>query len=132
MYKKYNISNCKGITLISIILIIVILLILTSVSVKIFEDNETLKNTEISIDQTKYKIYKNEIDTIRNDILIEKNLNEMTSKKFMDRYEERLKSDDLFKESSITRENDENIKLITPEGYVFDIIEKETKYAGKR
>ena len=49
----------------------------------------------------------------------------------MDRYEEEIKKDNTFKEAEVTREDDETIKVVTKEGYIFKVTEEKTEYLGK-
>ena len=55
----------------------------------------------------------------------------LEGKEYIDIFEEEIRKDSNFKESTITRKDELTLKVITKEGYEFEITEEETKYIGK-
>ena len=121
-----------GITLIALIVTIIVMIILVGVTVNIALKGGLFTTAKEAVKQTQIKEYEERIESIRANLEVEKIVKDLIGKAYMDRFEEELKKDSMLKDCGITRESDEKIILVTPEGYVFEITEEETKYLGEQ
>ena len=94
-------------------------------------ENGILNQASKAKEETEIANYKEALDVIRPGIDVEKYIDKLTSKEYMDRYEEEIRKDNTFKEAEVTREDDETIKVVTKEGYIFKVTEEKTEYLGK-
>ena len=94
-------------------------------------ENGILNQASKAKEETDIANYKEALDVIRPGIDVEKYIDKLTSKEYMDRYEEEIRKDNTFKEAEVTREDDETIKVVTKEGYIFKVTEEKTEYIGK-
>ena len=94
-------------------------------------ENGILNQASKAKEETEIAKYKEALDVIRPGIDVEKYRDKLTSKEYMDRYEEEIKKDKTFEEATVTREDDETIKVVTKEGYTFIVTEEKTEYQGK-
>ena len=62
----------------------------------------------------------------------EKIVEKLTSKIFMNRYEDAIRNHEKFKQATIIRRDDETICVITKEKYVFLVKEHKVEYLGKQ
>ena len=130
---KINREIEKGITLVSLVITIMILLILSLVVVFfVFGKGSLIENAKNAVEKMKISNYQETIEIIRAELEIERYKDGLSSKEFMDRFEEKLKENDTFKNSVITREEELIIKIKTEEGYIFEVTEQDTKYLGQR
>ena len=94
-------------------------------------ENGILNQASKAKEETEIAKYKEALDVIRPGIDVEKYTDKLTSKEYMDRYEEEIKKDKTFEGATVTREDDETIKVVTKEGYTFIVTEEKTEYQGK-
>ena len=130
--QKEKLKQNKGITLIALVITIIVLLILAAVSIAMLTgENGILNQASKAKEETEIAKYKEALDVIRPGIEVEKYTDKLTSKEYMDRYEEEIKKDKTFERATVTREDDETIKVVTKEGYTFIVTEEKTEYQGK-
>ena len=123
--------NSRGITLVALIITIIIMLILVGVTVSIVINGGLFETAKQAVKQTEIEAYKEKIEAIRINLLPEQITEGLEGKEYIDRFEEEIRKDSNFKESTITRKNELTLTVITKEGYEFEITEEETKYIGK-
>lgn len=108
------------------------LLILAGVTINlVIGQNGIVGRAKDAKEQTLIENYRERLQLISPALKVEKHTEGKTSKEIMDRYEEEIKKDDMFKESQVIRKDEETIQVITKEGYVYDITEDTVKYIGK-
>ncbi len=125
-------TSNRGITLIALIVTIIIMIILVGVTVNIALKGGLFITAKEAVKQTQIQAYQEELDLIRPNVEIKRYVQGLTSKEYMDSYQEEIKNDNLFKDSTVTRKDDNTIVVVTPEGYVFEVTEEETKYLGEQ
>ena len=121
-----------GVTLIALIITIIIMLILLGVTINIALDGGLFSTAKEAVKQTQIKAYQEELDLIRPNVEMKRYAEGLTSKEYMDYYEEEIKKDNVFKDSTVTRKDENTTVVVTSEGYVFEITEEETKYIGQQ
>ena len=136
MLKQKNRKNKtnNGITLIALIVTIIVLLILAGISIATLAgENGIIAKAEEAKEKTKIAEYKEELEMIRPGLEVEKNMENLTTKEVMDRYEEQIRANPKFQAegTEIIRKSDSKIRVITPEGYVFDVTMEGVEYKGK-
>ena len=137
MTNKTNLKNMnKGITLIALVITIIVLLILAGISIATLTgQNGVLTKASIAQEESKKAEYKEILELIGNGIKPEKTLEQLDTKTFMDRYEEKIrekiKEGENLEGANAERISDSIIRVITKEGYVYRITENEVTYLGK-
>ena len=131
-----NFKQNKAITLIALIITIIILLILAGISIATLTgENGILKKVSSAGEQTKIAEYKEILIIIGNGLRSEKILEDLSTKEYIDRYQEAIEKEieegDTFEGTEVERKNDATIKVTTKEGYVYLVTEDEVKYLGK-
>ncbi len=121
-----------GVTLIALIITIIVMLILLGVTINVALDGGLFSTAKEAVKQTQIQAYQEELDLIRPNVEIKRYQEGLTSKEYMDYYEEEIKKDNVFKDSTVTRKDENTTVVVTPEGYVFEITEEETKYIGQQ
>lgn len=134
--EERKMARNKGITLVALVITIIILLILAGISIATLTgQNGLLSKANIAGEETKKATYKEVLELLGMEIRPEKILEQLSAKEFMDRYEDKIKKEiekeDTLKEARVIRKNEIKIRVITKEGYVFDIVENEVKYVGE-
>ncbi len=127
----------RGITLISLVITIIILLILAGISIAMLTGNNgLLTKANIASEETKKATYKEVLELIGMEIRPEKILENLGTKEFMDRYqekiEEEIKEGDILKDATQERKSDETIHVTTKEGWVYKITEDKVEFLGKK
>lgn len=125
-------NDHKGITLVALIMTVIIMLILAGVTINIALDGGLFGMTKEAAKQTEIAAQIEKIEAERINILVEQISKGLTSKEFMDRYEEELRKSKDFEGAVITRKDDTTIVITTKEGYVFEITEEGTNYTGDK
>ena len=129
--KKEKVMQNKGITLVALVVMVIILLILASITISPFiGDNGILEKTDDVALETRKTQYKTDLDAMGSGLKVKKELKGQSTKKFMDEYEKEIKNNDLFKDSQLNRTSDNSLRVVTPEGFVYDITKEEVKYQG--
>ncbi len=132
-----RVKESKGITLIALIITIIILLILAGISIATLTgENGILKKASSAGEQTKIAEYKEILIIIGNGLRSEKILEDLSTKEYMDRYQDAIEKEiekgDTFEGTEGERKNDATIKVTTKEGYVYLVTEDEVRYLGKK
>ena len=123
----------EGITLIALVITIIVLLILAAVSIAMLTgQNGILTQANNATEETKIAEYKEALEMIKPGLDVEKATDGLSDKEYMDRYEEEIKKDNTFKDATVTREDDETIKVVTKEGYSYEVTAKGVEYKGKQ
>ena len=123
----------KGITLIAVVVTIIVLLIVAMITMTfVIGENGLFSRSNKASEHHKIEGYKDVLEVLRGVSEIEKGVNGISSKEYMDIYEEETKKDKNLEEATIKRKSEDTVRVITKEGYIFDITEKETKYIGKQ
>ncbi len=121
----------RGITLIALIVTIIVLLILAGISIQILMgDSGILKKVTDAATNTDIADYKEKLDLLGEDLLIDDTVKGKTSG-FLDRYKEKIEGDKNFENSTVTKEDDDSLRVETEEGYVFKITEEGVEYLGE-
>ena len=127
----------RGITLIALIITIIILIILSAVTINNITGEHGLIDmaTEAAV-RTKIAEYQEELDQIGIMTTADNVFNKLTEKEYLEKFQDKVNASELFKNkksAEIMEEEGEKEKLriVTKEGYVFDVVGKEVKYVGK-
>ena len=127
----------KGITLIALIITIIILIILSAVTINSIVGEDSLINmaTEALV-RTQIAEYQEELDQIGMMTTADNVFNKLTEKEYLEEFKKKVEESEVFKDkksAEIMEEEGEKAKLriVTKEGYVFDVTDKERKYVGK-
>lgn len=128
--------DTRGITLISLVVTIIILLILAGISIATLTgQNGVLTKVSTAKEESKKAEYKEILELIGNGIKPEKTLEQLDTKTFMDRYEEKIREKtrkgETLEGATIERISDTIIRVTTKEGYVYKVTENEVEYLGK-
>ena len=127
------IKRKNGITLITLVITIIILLILAGIAiVTLTGDSGILNKANTAGEETKKKNYEEILKIIGNGLRPDKVINNWSTKTYLDKFEEEIPKNQEFYGSQINRKNEENIIVITKEGYGYKITENEVKYLGKQ
>ena len=131
------INKQKGITLIALIITIIVLFILAVISVATLTgENGLLNKANIAKEESKKAEYKEELELIGQELQIEQMTENITDKEYMDKYEEKIEEDVMFKEAKVSNPTTENdtivIIVITKEGYVYKITKTKVDFIGKQ
>ncbi len=126
----------RGITLIALIITIIILLILAGISIATLTgENGILKKASSAGEQTKIEEYKEILIMIGNGLRSEKILEDLSTKEYMDRYQEAIEKEiekgDTFEGAKVERKSEGTIIVTTKEGYIYVVTEDEVKFLGK-
>ena len=129
-----RIKQERAITLIALVITIIVLLILAAISIAALTgENGLLEKAGKAKEETKIAEYKESLELIGVGLQPEKVLEQLSSKEYMDRYEEGIGDDEKFQYAKeIERKDDETIKVITKEGYVYVVKVEKVEYIGKQ
>ena len=127
----------KAITLIALVITIIILLILAGISIATLTgQNGLLSKANVSGEETKKANYKEVLELLGQEIRPEKALENLSTKEFMDRYQEKIekeiKEGNNLKGATVNRKNDETIYVTTKEGWIYKITEDKVEFLGKK
>lgn len=119
-----------GITLIALIVTIIVLLILAGITIgTLMGENGIVNKANIAKERTKIEEYREDLQLIGMGLQPKRVMENLSSKEFMDRYEDEIKKDKRYEK--VEREDDETIIVTTKEGYVYKITTDEVEYLGK-
>ena len=105
---RKNLKNQKGITLIALVVTIIILLILAGISIATLTgENGLLNKANVAKEESKKAEYKEELELIGQELQIEQKTKNITDKEYMDKYAEKIRNNERFKEPK--RINNETI-----------------------
>ena len=128
----------RGITLVALIITIIILVILSAVTIQntIGEHGLIDMATESAI-RSRIAEYKDGLDQIGIVIMTENIHKNLTGREYLEKFKEKVEASELFKDKRSAEiigeeegETEEKLRVVTKEGFVFDVTEKETKYVG--
>ena len=125
----------KGITLIALIITIIVLFILAVISVATLTgENGLLNKANVAKEESKKAEYKEELELIGQELQIEQKTKNITDKEYMDKYKEKIRNNERFKDAQqITRKDNETILLVTTkEGYVYKVTKTKVDFIGKQ
>lgn len=109
--------DTKGITLIALIITIIVMLILTGVTINLtLGENGLFSTTKKAVNMQKVAEYKDRVEIARANV-IASNLGKIT----LDKLIEQIYKDKIVPEGGITKINENEAEMITPEGYKFKI-----------
>ena len=129
---RKNLKNQKGITLIALVVTIIILLILAGISIATLTgENGLLNKANVAKEESKKAEYKEELELIGQELQIEQKTKNITDKEYMDKYAEKIRNNERFKEPE--KINNETIIIVTTkkEGYVYEITQEAVEFIGK-
>ena len=123
----------QGITLIALVITIIVLLILAGISiVALTGQNGVMTKASTAKEESKKAEYKEVLELIGNGIKPEKLIEQITTKIFMDRYQEKIeekaKEGECLEGCNVERITSNIIRVTTEEGYVYSVTENEVKY----
>ena len=126
----------KGITIIALVVTIIIMLLLAGISIGFLSgDNGLITKVVESIEVGKIEEYRDVIELDRAGTEVQAGIRDLTNKEYMDNYEGEIRSDSKdgnLKDSSVRRKDDDTVRVVTPEGYVFDATKDGVEYVGKQ
>lgn len=124
-------EKSKGITMVALVVTIIVLLILASIAISLTIGNNGLF-TKSKEGAKKYTIedYRETLELLRANPEMDRANKNLDSKGYMDIYEVDVKNEVKLKNAEVLRKEDDKVRVITKEGYVFDITENEIKYIG--
>ena len=132
-----NIKKEKAITLIALVITIIVILILAGISIATLTgENGIINKANVAKEESKKAEYKEELELIGQELQIEQMTENITDKEYMNKYEEKIKEDVMFKEAKVSNPTTENdtivIIVITKEGYVYKITKTKVDFIGKQ
>lgn len=127
-------KNTKGITLIALVITIIILLILVGITIATLTgENGILSKANTASEESKKKEYEEVLKVIGNGLKSDKILEQLKIKEFMDRYQEKIKENEKFKDAKeIKRKTDKIIIILTKEEYVFMVTEDKIECSDEK
>ncbi len=127
MKQKIN-NGYKGITLLSLVITIILMLILAGVVLNFsIGERGIFNHAKSTKDIQKIAEYKDNVEISRTGVAVD-NLGKVT----LDKLIEEIYKDNIVEEGSISKLNDTQAKMITPEGYVFIITGEGIEYIDKK
>ena len=128
-----RIKQERAITLIALVVTIVVILILAGISiVTLTGENGIINKASIAKEESKKAEYKEELELIGLGLQVEDGINNLSTKDFMDKYQDEIRRNKKFNESKVKRTNDETIIVKTKEGYVYKITKTKVDLIGKQ
>jgi len=126
-----------GITLIALVITIIVLLILAGISIAMLTgENGILTKASIAKDETKKAQYEEILKLIGIELRVNWIKQNISSKEYMDQYEEKIQEEidkaDVFKGATKSRKDELTIWVVTEEGWIYRITEKEVTFLGNR
>ncbi len=127
----------RGITLIALVITIIVLLILAGVSIATLTgQNGVITKATAAEEESKKAQYKEVLQIIGNGLRDEKILENLTAEEYMERYkkaiEEEISRKGTLEGASVVVKNPTTLRVITKEGYVYEITEDEVRYVGEQ
>ncbi len=135
MEKQTIKSSNKGITLMALVITIIVLIILATITIVIFtgENSIVIQANKAKIEEKKAE-YLEELRVIGLGLQPDRNLEQWDNEKYLNIYKEAIEEDDMFsdaKEITLLPDKEKiTIQVITKEGYVYWITEKNVEYKG--
>ena len=127
----------KGITLIALVITIIVLLILAGISIATLTgENGILKKASVAGEETKKAEYKEILELIGNGLRPEKVIENLSAEEFIKRYkqaiEEEINKGGNLEGATVVEKDTTTLRVITKEGYVYEITENKVEYIGKQ
>ena len=123
---------CYSLTINNILNIIVILILAGISIVTLTGENGIINKASIAKEESKKAEYKEELELIGLGLQVEDGINNLSTKDFMDKYQDEIRRNKKFNESKVKRTNDETIIVKTKEGYVYKITKTKVDLIGKQ
>ena len=132
-----RIKQEKAITLIALVITIIVILILAGISiVTLTGENGIINKANVAKEESKKAEYKEELELIGLGLQVEDGINNLSTKDFMDKYQDEIRRNKKFKEAKVSNQTTENdtivIIVITKEGYVYKITKTKVDFIGKQ
>lgn len=126
-------DKVSGITLSALVITIVVLLILAAITITILmTPGGIIKQSQRAQEEIQKAKYREVLYIIGEGLEPNRIIEKPTSKQYMDQYEEKIRREPIFRQADIIREDDETIRIITIEGYVYIITIDKIEYIGKK
>ena len=130
-------KNEKAITLIALVITIIVLLILAGLSIATLTgENGILKKAKVAGEETKKAEYKEILELIGNGLRPEKVIENLSAEEFIKRYkqaiEEEIRKGETLEGATVVEKDTTTLRVITKEGYVYEIAENKVEYIGKQ
>ena len=124
-----------AITLVALVISIIVILILAGISIQtLMGENGIINKASIAKEESKKKEYKEELEIIGID-LEEKEVINLSSEEFMEKYKEKIVADAMFKGAKLNGPIDEDGTIViivkTKEGYVYKVTRNKVEYIDK-
>ncbi len=128
----------RGITLIALIITIIILIILAAIGIRsVIGDHGLFQMAQEAAEKTRIEGYREELVEI-GAVLAEKQVfDDIEGREYLEKFQEKVEESEQFKNkrsAEIIEGEDgkeEKLRIVTQEGYVFDVTEEEVTYLGK-
>ena len=128
-----RIKQERAITLIALVITIIVILILAGISIATLTgENGIINKANVAKEESKKAEYKEELELIGLGLQVEDGINNLSTKDFMDKYQDEIRRNKKFNESKVKRTNDETIIVKTKEGYVYKITKTKVDLIGKQ
>ena len=110
------------------------LLILAAITISVvLGEDGIVRRAQISAERTKIENYRDVLEVIGVGLRPDKITEELNTKEYMDRYEAAIKKEKTFEKAKEVKRVDEGtVKVVTEEGYVFEVTDQGVKYLGKQ
>lgn len=127
----------EGITLIALVITIIILLILAGISIaSLTGENGILRKANTAAEENKKAEYEEILKLIGNGLRPEKVLENLSAEEYMKRYkkaiEDEISKAGTLEGATVINRDPTTLRVITKEGYVYEITEDEVSYVGKQ
>ncbi len=128
----------RGITLVALIITIIILVILSAVTIQnTIGEHGLIDMATGSAVRSRIAEYKDGLDLIGIEIMTENAPNNLTGREYLEEFKKKVDESELFKDKRSAEiigaeegETEEKLRVVTKEGFVYDVTEKEIKYVG--
>lgn len=105
-----RIKQERAITLIALVITIIVILILAGISIATLTgENGIINKANVAKEESKKAEYKEELELIGLGLQVEDGINNLSTKDFMDKYQDEIRRNKKFNESKVKRTNDETI-----------------------
>ncbi len=128
----------RGITLVALIITIIILIILAAIGIRtVIGDHGLFQMAQDAAEKTRIEGYREELVEIGAVLAEDQVFDDLKGREYLEKFQEKVEESEKFKNkrsSDIMEGEDgeeEKLRIVTQEGYVFDVTEDEVIYVGK-
>ena len=121
-----NLNNSKGITLIALVITIIVILIISSITISL--SSNFYEHAQKASFEFLKSSYLESLEICKLNVRTQTDLSKISNKEFMDMCQTEIEVNENFVQAEITRINDDIIRVVTKEGYVFQVSLNYTKY----